>query len=290
MAVSSIHEGLLELVRDRPAFAADLLTGVLDVRIPPFAEARIADSTLNQATPVENHADAAVLLIEGDPVLGVIVEAQLQEDARKHYTWPLYAIAARARHECPFIVLVVTLDTQVALWASRPIDLGDGMMFRPRVIGPDAIPKLTDADHGKYDPQLAVLSAIAHGRGDLDTAVQIGRVAYGAVSTLSDDNQRLLYSALITRSLSDAAREVLAVHPLLKPLLQELKLPSYSQGLAEGEARGEAKALLTILAERGLLLTEAQRRRVVECADLATLDHWLKRALSVASADELLVP
>lgn len=148
MAVSSIHEGLLELVRDRPAFAADLLTGVLDVRIPRFAEARIADSTLNQATPVENHADAAVLLVEGDPVLGVIVEAQLQEDARKHYTWPLYAIAARARHECPFIVLVVTLDTQVALWASRPIDLGDGMMFRPRVIGPDAIPKLVDADHG----------------------------------------------------------------------------------------------------------------------------------------------
>lgn len=105
---------------------------------------------------------------------------------------------------------------------------------------------------------------------------------------------RLLDSALITRSLSDAAREVLAMHPLLKPLLQELKLPSYSQGLAEGEARGEArgeaKALLTILAERGLTLTEVQQRQVIECADLATLDHWLKRALSAASVDDLLDP
>lgn len=80
------------------------------------------------------------------------------------------------------------------------------------------------------------------------------------------------------------------MHPLLKPLLQELKLPSYSQGLAEGEARGEAKALLTILAERGLTLTEVQQRRVIECADLAMLDHWLKRALSAASVDDLLDP
>ena len=54
--------------------------------------------------------------------------------------------------------------------------------------------------------------------------------------------------------------------------------------------RSRAKALLTILAERGLTLTEVQRRRMIECADLATLDHWLKRALSAASVDGLLEP
>lgn len=59
---------------------------------------------------------------------------------------------------------------------------------------------------------------------------------------------------------------------------------------ARGEARGTAKTLLWILAQRGLPWSEGQQRRIVECTDLPTLDGWLDRALLAASVDELVGP
>jgi hypothetical protein len=56
----------------------------------------------------------------------------------------------------------------------------------------------------------------------------------------------------------------------------------------EGRAEGEAKAVLKILTQRGLPVTARQRRKVRECTELATLDRWLGRVLSVASVEELL--
>src|SRR5678815_3587731 len=59
--VSLKHEGLVTLVRDRPAFAADLLGELLAVKVPPFSKARLVDVTLNQVKPAEYRADAVVL-------------------------------------------------------------------------------------------------------------------------------------------------------------------------------------------------------------------------------------
>lgn len=68
------------------------------------------------------------------------------------------------------------------------------MTFRVRVIGPDAVPQVTDHDHAKREPQLAVLSAVVHGAGDLEVAVPVARAAVQAVMAL-DDKQRLLLVA-----------------------------------------------------------------------------------------------
>ena len=59
--VSLKHEGVLKLVRDRPAFAADLLGDLLAVKVPSFSQARCVDVTLNQVAPAEYRADAIVL-------------------------------------------------------------------------------------------------------------------------------------------------------------------------------------------------------------------------------------
>jgi hypothetical protein len=110
------------------------------------------------------------LMLEGvianKPVLGTIFEVQLERKERKRYTWPLYAVAARARHECPFVLTVVTPDPAVARWAGRSIELGNGV-FVPRVIGPEGIPRMTDRDQAVREPQLAVLSVIAHGGSEV---------------------------------------------------------------------------------------------------------------------------
>lgn len=294
--VSTQHEGLVQLVRDRPAFAAELLGELHGVEIPPFREARMADSTLNHPAGVEIRSDAAVLFEQGPPVFGVIVEAQLQDDNRKHYTWPLYAITARARHECPFAVLVFAPDPPIARWAGRPIDLGGGWTFCPRVIGPDLVPKLTDRDRACADPQLAVLSTIVHGRGDVDTAVRIAAAAFAAADRLPKYDQRLLYLRLIEDSVSDKAREELSMQAQPKRLMDELQGRYIAQGREEGRVEGRvegrseglSEALLKLLAQRGLAVSESQQQTIATCTDISLLDRWLGLALSVSSVDELL--
>jgi len=56
---------------------------------------------------------------------------------------------------------------------------------------------------------------------------------------------------------------------------------------AEGEAKGEARAVLRVLGARGIAVSESLRERVMACAELAMLETWLDRSLTVTSAEEL---
>jgi hypothetical protein len=293
---SMVHEGVIALVRDNPAFAASLLRDLLHVEVPRFRAARLSEAALPELVPVEYHADAVVLFDgvaeeQTKPVLGTIFEVQLERKDRKRYTWPLYAVTARARHECPFILIVVTPDLSVARWADQPIELGNGI-FGPCVIGPQGIPKVTDREQAMREPQLAVLSVVAHGDGDVDTAVSIGHAAIDALLSLPEEQQQL-YSKLIEKALSEAARKALVMEPHIEKFFTEAHRRSYtegkSEGLAEGLAKGKAESVLTLLQQRGLAMTDEQQRQIRSCTDLAILDRWLARVLSVASVDELLV-
>ncbi|HEX3474382.1 MAG TPA: hypothetical protein VHT91_05035 [Kofleriaceae bacterium] len=288
---SMVHEGVIALVRDNPAFAASVLRDLLHVEVPRFSSARLTEAALPELVPVEYHADAVVLFDgviadQAKPVLGTIFEVQLERKDRKRYSWPLYAVAARARHECPFILTVVTPDAAVARWADQPIELGNGW-FAPCVIGPQGIPQVTDRDQAAREPQLAVLSVVAHGNGDIATAMSIARAAIDASRSLPDE-QRVLYSALIEKALSEAARKALEMEPQIKQFFSDAHQRSYAKGKAEGEAKGRAEAVRMILQQRGLVMTDEQQRQVLSCTDVTTLDRWLARALSVASVDELL--
>jgi hypothetical protein len=56
------------------------------------------------------------------------------------------------------------------------------------------------------------------------------------------------------------------------------------QGEARGRAAGKAEALLAICAARDLALTDGERARILGCADLATLDRWIRRAAGASEA------
>lgn len=58
---------------------------------------------------------------------------------------------------------------------------------------------------------------------------------------------------------------------------------------AEGEAIGEARSILRILERRSLAISPEQRERILACADTATLEGWLDRALVAESTEELFV-
>ncbi|WP_051022951.1 hypothetical protein [Nocardia pneumoniae] len=61
----------------------------------------------------------------------------------------------------------------------------------------------------------------------------------------------------------------------------------YSEGKAEGEVLGEAKALLRVLRSRGITVPEPTETRVRECTDQIQIETWLDRALTARDLDEV---
>lgn len=288
---SLLHEGIVALVREKPELAADLLRELLNVAVPAFTEARLAEASLNDLVPTEYRADAVVLLVDGTPVFGIIVEAQLGADPDKRFTWPMYAVSARARYRCPFVVLVLTPDAATARSAAEPIDLGGGNAWRSLVVGPEGIPVVTDLAVATREPHLAVLSVMAHGRDpDVPTVVAVATAAATAAAGLPEP-PRMLCFALIRSSLGAVARKSFEMLPqnerLLNKLLSEQQSRSFAEGQAKGRGEGEAKALLRVLERRGIATSAEQRERVLACSDLATLETWLDRAAVAKTAQEV---
>jgi hypothetical protein len=183
---SLVHEALLLLFRNRPSLAAEVLRDALGAPVPAFSEARVESADLAEVVPSEHRADLVVLLLDGKPILAVIVEAQLGRDADKAYAWPAYLVGARVRYRCPSCLLVVTTDAAVAAWSAAPIDLGLGAcVLQPFVLGPGSVPVVTNPTEARALPEVAVLSAMAHGRGDAGLAVARPRWLPRRVSTRS---------------------------------------------------------------------------------------------------------
>ena len=56
---------------------------------------------------------------------------------------------------------------------------------------------------------------------------------------------------------------------------------------SQGEAKGEADALLAVLDVRGIGVPEEVRARVVGCTDIGQLRTWVRRAVTAESIDEV---
>jgi hypothetical protein len=190
-------------------------------------------------------------------------------------------------------------EEEVARWAAEPIaTLQAGSPFAPIVLGPSRIPVVTSSTAASQFPELAVLSALAHGR-ELGAA-DIARAALGAAARL-DDERRTLYTDLILHALSLAGRTVLEIEMditdyefksdfMKKKWAEALKREVAGEVAKEGnrlEARGEARAVLAVLVARGLAVTDEIRSRVLACTDIPTLDQWITRAATAATAEDV---
>ena len=287
---SQLHEALLLLFRNRPELAPELLRDVMHMNLPRYSLARIDCADLNDVQPTEYRADLVVLLLDDAPVLGIVVEAQLSADARKRFVWPVYVASLRARLKCPVCLLVVTADESVARWAARPVDLGGGNCFVPMVLRPSGVPEITEEAQARADPELAVLSAMAHGQ-DANTAksVQIALMAQLASQGLDADRSTLYFDLVLT-SLSEAARrELQAMDPAKYEFQSEFAKRYVAQGMAQGVAQGRAALVLRLLTVRfGPLDDDLQAR--IRQASIDELDAIGERLLSADSVREAVLP
>ncbi len=273
------HEGIVELFRSDPGLAVQLLRGPLGLELPPFAEARVETGALTQLNPAELRADLVISLsVSGHPVLAVIVEAQRDEDADKLFSWPAYVGSLRHRLRCPVCLLVVTQSERVANWASRTIVVGPGCSLSPLVLRPSSVPVISLVEEARQAPELAVLSAMVHGGGHVETAVEVALAAASAAHGL-DRDRFLLYFGLIYAALSEAARKAFQMLPQGAQFFDESQKQSFN--------RGKSSAVLAFLEARGLPVSDAQRERILATTDLETLDRWIRRAATVPSAEAL---
>jgi hypothetical protein len=277
---SPLHEALVFLFRSNPALAPELLHNALHVALPQYSEARVDSAELTDIQPAEYRADVVVLLRESDPVLGIVIEVQLSKDERKRYVWPAYVVSLRRRIERPVLLLVVTPNEAVARWAAKPIDLGGGNRFVPCVLRPAAVPEVGDVEKARAEPELAVLSAMAHGR-DVD-APKAARIAFAAqtASLGLDEDRSRLYFDLVSSSLSEAARRELQAMDFAKYEYQSDFAKRYV-------AQGRAEVIVRQLTLRyGALPAQAQAR--IAEASLPELNAIAERLLTAPTLQEAL--
>lgn len=84
----------------------------------------------------------------------------------------------------------------------------------------------------------------------------------------------------------DAVVQALAARR--SPALERLRAESQSRGFRDGEAASQRRALLDVIAHRGIELDPAQAARIAACEDLATLRRWFLQALSATRAADVL--
>jgi hypothetical protein len=295
---SQLHEVLVLLFKNRPELAPVLLREALHLELPAYTEVRLESAELTDVMPTEYRADLVVLLVHDKPVLGIVVEVQLSIDKAKCLTWPVYVTGLRARIGCDCGLLVITPSRRVAAWAARPIVVHAGFQLTPWVVGPAGVPIVTEPDKAKQMPELAVLSVMAHGKGDVQTAVKIALNASSAFSDLDEDS-RTLYCDLIEVALGEAARKALAMLPATYQFqgpsylkgkfegIAEGELKGKLEGIAEGELKGEVEAVLAVLETRGVSVSDAERERIEACREPVTLKRWVRLAVTTRATAEL---
>lgn len=285
---SHLHEALVELFRHRPELAAELLADAFGVAVPSHQGARLEAGDLTDLAPTEYRADVAVVLADHDaPVVAVVVEVQLRRDLAKRRSWPVYLATLYARLRCAAMLLVVCPDPATATWCAAPIELGHpGWTLCPLVLGPDRVPVVTDAVQAARSPELAVLSAVAHGRYREHEKVLDALMA--ALEAVDHDHANL-YADVVLAALPEAARQYL--EDLMTTGTYEYQSDFarryFGQGKTEGRTEGKAEAVLAVLAARSVEVSAQAHRRIAECSDLDQLESWLRRASTAESISDL---
>jgi len=167
-----------------------------------------------------------------------------------------------------------------------PLELGGQNRFIPFVLGPSRVPEIADETQAIADPELAVLSAMAHGQ-DADTgkAVQIALAAQLAIHGLDEDRSKL-YVDLVLTSLSEAARKALRTMDPAKYQYQSDFAKNY---VAQGETSGRAALVIKQLTSRFGPLTDAVQTTISE-ASIAELDAIGVRLLTAQNLQDALGP
>jgi hypothetical protein len=227
------HEILVELFRNRPRLAAELLRECAQVEIRG-ATFEDGSSDLSQIVPVSYLADTVAIARDLDrvPIGAVIVEIQRAADDDKRWSWPVYVAALRARMRCPVTLLVLVPDDGVGRWARRSIETGHaGFVLEPIVIGPAETPHVTDPAVARASPELAILSVLAH------PDVEVALAAAAAVRGVPSESQAVYYD-IIARQVPEIEETTMEGYEFKSETFLRGRAKGHEEGHEEGREQG----------------------------------------------------
>ncbi|MDI2125311.1 hypothetical protein [Yinghuangia seranimata] len=294
--VTTEHEGLIDLFCDAPGVALKELA-LQGAAVQLDWAGRVESANMSQTVPQVLFADAVIVYsdpqrVAGAPEVALVVEVQRGKDRRKFMSWPQYLVGARKAHNCRTMLLVVCPDRATAEWCRKPYDTGiqDWHALKPWVLGPDDVPVQEDPVEAARKPFETLLSGLLHG-SDTDLGKQVFAALAAAIRALPDEQAdryaRIVYNASTDAAKSTFMEALMAVDQRFPATIFEAYAEQFrDRGLAEGKAEGKAEgrvegqavSLLTVLAARGIEVTDADRERIMACTDQELLDIWIQTA------------
>jgi hypothetical protein len=288
------HEAPLELIRQHPDLAVELVQAMTSVPVPVGGRARLGPTDVNSVVPAQFTADSVVIVDDpatGQPALVIVVEPQGRDDKTKVYAWPAYLANLREAVQCPRAVLIVVCpDPREAEKCRRVIAMGHpGWDLWPIVIDPAHAP--SDQGAGPYLLLfLACLPAL-----DMESETGAARVLDAIRETGASAAQRKRLATIILERASDAARrfleELMKTSEYKNDFIESYVRVGIEQGIEQGIERGAvadaADKLLRLLDGRGLQPTDAERAQVTASTSLPQLNLWFDRAITAETTADV---
>lgn len=288
------HEAPLELIRQCPDVAVDLVRAMTGLRLPAEAKATLGPTSLNAVVPAEFTADSVVVVTDratDSPALIIVIEPQGREDKTKAYSWPAYLANAREAVQClSAVLLVVCPDPHEADKCRQVIQMGHpGWDLWPIVIDPLHAP-----DEEGASPYLTLFLACLPAL-DMENEGNARRVLAAIRDTGASHAERKRLTTIILKRASDAARQILEAMMKTDEWKDDF-IESYvkigvDQGLERGREVGAAETkaqdVLKLMDLRGLKPTEEQRAKVTAAAGLPKLEMWFERAATATTAADI---
>lgn len=286
---SSEHDGANALIREQPILAPRLLQEAGGISLPTGPLPRVESGELHDRVSTIYQADTIVA--DGppqDPWYSVITEIETALTPQKIQQTVKYAVTRWLQLHCkPVYVLIISPDPRAGQYAG-PVTVRSGSLLitlEVVIAGPDRIPVFTRAEHFSSDPAVLPLVIMAHCD---KPGVQEGFIELLKSIDDEDDRVRLFEYALSACSGKKRRDMEAMVSSTAFPIFSEMGRKQFGRGKAEGTAEGEAKAVLAVLEERGMTVTQEQRARIEGTTDPELLLTWIRRAVTTPSTAELL--
>ncbi|MDX3308296.1 hypothetical protein ACWGH3_04295 [Streptomyces sp. NPDC054884] len=284
--VSASHEAMHRIFQEYPGLFAGV-SKVLGLPFIPPECVTVLPTDLTETQPVERRVDT-LLRFDGDESFLLAVEAQSAKDPDKPASWAYYLSFLYTKYKVPPLLLVVCQDRTTAEWAARPMILGPeqwpSLTLRPLVVGPHNMPLITDPDDARADLALAALSAITHAKEP-----DVGGILKTLSTALHDAPEAVVVTIIefIAHGLGSNRRAAELWRNLVAVDLSPYKSYIFEEFRDEGRAQRGAEDILLVLNARGLDVSDEVRERVTGCDDPDLLRHWLTRAVTALSAEEI---
>ncbi|MEU6274217.1 hypothetical protein ABZ871_17700 [Streptomyces populi] len=285
--VSSPHEAMHRIFQhDLKLFSR--VSEILGFALPAPVDVTVLPTDLTEVSPVERRVDTLLRFDSADHGAFLLaVEAQGKKDSAKPMSWAYYTAYLWTKYRLPTALMVVCQDRSTAEWAQRAVNSGPPQLptltLRPLVVGPHNMPVITDPSEARADLALAALSSITHA-GDPD----IGAILKALSTALRD----------VPEDVADPIIEFIAQGLGKRPAMQlwrnlvAVDLSFYKSSISEeirdeGRAQASADAILIILEQRGIDVSDDIRERITGCDDPGILRRWLARAVTAPTAEDI---